>query len=259
MAGLGGFMGYSLGGINWDVTSLGQALGGHVRAVFTLITFIFIICVVATITAFREIPLSYLEGSINKIPDFVNDESPEKSKEENEENQKECLNKDNANPFYGSVDDVEKTRRESQKRRMEMLAPKDEYAALPGKNVAETSFTTNQAHMDVPHPNEEGVASLSHYLMSIIFMPHSLRMVCLTNLFSWSAHVCYSLYFTDYVGEAVFEGDPRVSYRQVSPFETNFNVFRLPINRSNLNCMKKEFVLVASEWQCIRCRVPAIR
>lgn len=25
------------------------------------------------------------------------------------------------------------------------------------------------------------------------------------------AHVCYSLYFTDYVGEAVFGGDPTVS------------------------------------------------
>lgn len=50
--------------------------------------------------------------------------------------------------------------------------------------------------------------SLSHYLMSILHMPHSLRMVCLTNLFCWMAHVCYSLYFTDFVGESVFGGDP---------------------------------------------------
>lgn len=200
-------MGYSLGGINWDATSLGQALGGHVRAVFTLITFIFIFCVFATITAFREIPLSYLEASINVIPNFMKDDSPD----EDEESQKAVLNKEKSNPFYGSVADIEKSRRESQKKRMEMLAPKDEYSTLPGENVAETSFTTNQTHINnVPHPNEEGAASLSHYLLSIVFMPHSLRMVCLTNLFSWSAHVCYSFYFTDYVGEAVFEGDPKV-------------------------------------------------
>lgn len=41
-------------------------------------------------------------------------------------------------------------------------------------------------------------------------MPSSLRILCLTNLFCWMAHVCYSLYFTDFVGEAVFNGDPGV-------------------------------------------------
>lgn len=47
--------------------------------------------------------------------------------------------------------------------------------------------------------------------MSIVYMPYSLRMVCLTNLFCWMAHVCYSLYFTDFVGEAVFHGDPKAA------------------------------------------------
>lgn len=57
MAGLGGFMGYSMGGINWDATAIGRRLGGHVKAVFTIITFIFITCVSLTITSFKEIPL----------------------------------------------------------------------------------------------------------------------------------------------------------------------------------------------------------
>lgn len=61
MAGLGGFMGYGLGGINWDATSIGIALGGHLHATFTLITIIFIICVSYTITSFKEIPLYLLE------------------------------------------------------------------------------------------------------------------------------------------------------------------------------------------------------
>ena len=52
--------------------------------------------------------------------------------------------------------------------------------------------------------------SLREYLLSIVYMPHSLRMVCLTNLFCWMAHVCYSLYFTDFVGEAVYGGNPQV-------------------------------------------------
>ena len=41
-----------------------------------------------------------------------------------------------------------------------------------------------------------------------MYMPYSLRILCLTNLFCWMSLVCYSLYFTDFVGEAVFGGDP---------------------------------------------------
>lgn len=59
---------------------------------------------------------------------------------------------------------------------------------------------------------ENHKVSLKEYLASILYMPHSLRMVCLTNLFCWMAHVCYSLYFTDFVGEAVYGGDPQVRF-----------------------------------------------
>lgn len=63
-------------------------------------------------------------------------------------------------------------------------------------------------------PVEEGPKmSLREYLMTIVYMPHSMRMVCLTNLFCWMAHVCYSLYFTDFVGEAVYGGNPKASQR----------------------------------------------
>ena len=67
-------------------------------------------------------------------------------------------------------------------------------------------------------PVEEGelsakasITTLTQYLWSIIYMPNSMRILCLTNLFCWMSLVCYSLYFTDFVGEAVFKGNPAVS------------------------------------------------
>lgn len=87
-----------------------------------------------------------------------------------------------------------------------------DYIAIAGQHVAETSFTENAGQSnDIRAGSEEAVASFAQYLTSIIFMPHSLRMVCLTNLFCWMAHVCYSLYFTDFVGESVFHGDPKAA------------------------------------------------
>lgn len=50
-------------------------------------------------------------------------------------------------------------------------------------------------------------------------MPRSIKALCMTNLFCWMAHVCYSLYFTDYVGEAVFGGDPMVSKNIVMVYD----------------------------------------
>lgn len=97
-------------------------------------------------------------------------------------------------------------------------------SSLDEKEMGETSFTATddgfqQQQQQETYPNinenenatteQQPVEKLSHYLLSIVYMPHSLRMVCLTNLFCWMAHVCYSLYFTDFVGEAVFNGDPK--------------------------------------------------
>jgi solute carrier family 45, member 1/2/4 len=153
-------------------------LGGHVRAVFTLITFIFVFCVTATITSFKEVPL----GMLDSLKNLCSGNS------------------------YGAIDQEETG------------VENHGYSSVPGENIVkETSFTDEQQqHQQNSNPPifiEEQAPNLSHYLKSILFMPFSIRMVCITNLFCWMAHVCYSLYFTDFVGEAVFDGDPKVRKR----------------------------------------------
>lgn len=61
---------------------------------------------------------------------------------------------------------------------------------------AETVFNENDnITTTIPIGTEEPVATFDQYLMSIVYMPHSLRMVCLTNLFCWMAHVCSNITF----------------------------------------------------------------
>ncbi|XP_018326527.1 proton-associated sugar transporter A isoform X2 [Agrilus planipennis] len=184
MAGLGGFMGYALGGINWDSTALGEYLGGHVKAVFTLITFLFIICVTCTITSFKEIPLFVLEKG-EKL-EFV-DLSKPKSKHPKESDKFDVT----AEANYGTTEELENSSPENP----EDCDDEKGYQNMPMERSE--SFSTPPAE-----------ASLRIYLKSIIQMPSSLRILCVTNLFCWMAHVCYSLYFTDFVGEAVFGGNP---------------------------------------------------
>ena len=75
--------------------------------------------------------------------------------------------------------------------------------------TAETSFSGPDMKDGADSPLGKPTATLLQYLMSILYMPSSLRILCITNLFCWSAHVCYSLFFTDFMGEAAFMGNPK--------------------------------------------------
>ncbi|CAH1988937.1 unnamed protein product [Acanthoscelides obtectus] len=186
MAGLGGFFGYALGGINWDVTFIGKLLGGHVRAVFTLITVIFVVCVTYTVTSFKEIPLGLLELKADHSESI-----PFESSEEGNARRVKAYGtlKDDTGEEYDGDSSYQNIQNGDQ-----MQEPLHQVYETPRKSIA-------------PNPN----ASFLIYLQSIIYMPHSIRMLCLTNLFCWMAHVCYSLYFTDFVGEAVYLGNPVAS------------------------------------------------
>ncbi|KAJ8935257.1 hypothetical protein NQ318_007067 [Aromia moschata] len=184
MAGLGGFFGYALGGINWDATAIGILLGGHVRAVFTLITVLFVVCVAYTVTSFKEIPLRVLELQ----------KGDSQRKDESDENTAVYLDEIQT---YGTLEEEEDEPKVGE-------IKLDIVGADQGEDDEKMEILREPRRSIAADPN----ASLLLYLQSIVYMPHSIRMLCLTNLFCWMAHVCYSLYFTDFVGEAVFEGNP---------------------------------------------------
>lgn len=203
MAGLGGSLGYVMGALDWG--RLATLFGGHIRLVFTLVLFIFLGCVGVTLTSFREIPLDVLtmpdskrkslggEQQYNKVP--AEDAGYGALEQAAVEGDLEPGRSSSANPF-----------RANKAGRLQ-----GETEGKQQLTVTETSFSQASP---VPVENwEEGdgaatVASFKTYLWSIIYMPASLRWLCLTNLFCWSSLVCYSLYFTDFVGQAVFEGNP---------------------------------------------------
>jgi hypothetical protein len=42
-------------------------------------------------------------------------------------------------------------------------------------------------------------------------MPRAMKILVLTNLFSWAAYLSFCMYFTTFVGEVIYKGDPGVS------------------------------------------------
>ncbi|XP_055905348.1 proton-associated sugar transporter A [Eupeodes corollae] len=185
MAGLGGTFGYAIGGIDWESTRIGSFMGGNIPTVFMLVTVCFLLCYLVTITSFREIPLPLMEKDELLKPLSAGAITKETSKNNNQ-------------IFY-----IKETTTLELKMAEEDLE-------------AESNGTTNGNVMKYKPPNTAdpemcGVnerISLGQYLKSIVIMPKSMRILSLTNLLCWMGHVCYCLYFTDFVGEAVFNGDP---------------------------------------------------
>ncbi|WAR04783.1 S45A2-like protein, partial [Mya arenaria] len=218
MAGMGGSVGYLMGGINWEATSFGAALGGHVRVVFTGVLLMFIVCVILTVTSFKEVtlkelgvPKEQLQKKVKRVKKakyrkFVNESSEDDTDEEGE-----CVKETNVS--YGTLgsngcaNNVHSGNEKNQDGNYAIDMPDTQNTnSVPDTNGnrMEMTQTTNIVSESIIKE-----VSLKTYLRSIIKMPKSLLILCVTNLFCWMSLVCYSLYFTDFVGQSVFGGDPR--------------------------------------------------
>lgn len=99
----------------------------------------------------------------------------------------------------------------------ELLKPVNESA------VVEEMKKLNPEHIESDQTKEDDSGeehmTLVQYLKTIVVMPRSLQILCITNLFCWMSHLCYNLYFTDFVGEAVFHGNPKPDSPDYSLYE----------------------------------------
>lgn len=180
MAGFGGCIGYMLCAINWDQTIFGSIIGDNIKTVFTLVTVIFICAMLLTITSFREIPLKLIESDqmLRPITQIVIEKEKERLK-----------------AIALTTVSFESEVNSSQR---------------PSSSHETSNEILKPINGSVDDQSDEPVTLLM-YLKSIVFMPKPLRILCITNLLSWMGHILYCLYFTDFVGEVVFGGDPAAS------------------------------------------------
>ncbi|XP_077283736.1 membrane-associated transporter protein-like isoform X2 [Arctopsyche grandis] len=150
MAGIGGFLGFALGGIDWNDIEIGNWIGGNIKFLFLMATIILIISVTVTVTSFKEIPLDLMEKA---------------NKKADEEN-KNFINN-------------------------------DELLESPVVDIAETVTSQNSDKFN-----------MKEYIKSIVFLSRPMKILYLTNVLAWISFLSYALYFTDFVGECVYGGNP---------------------------------------------------
>ncbi|XP_037044393.1 proton-associated sugar transporter A-like isoform X2 [Bradysia coprophila] len=169
MAGVGGFFGYSSTGIDWEKTMIGKLFGGNVETVFGIVIILISLSSIVSLTSFREIPLPLMEKD-------------------------ELLR-----PLTHTAVKQEVHRKRNTIEIVQEVHETEHYEQRNGDVEIQIPLLKSG--------NDENT-SLTQYLRSIFIMPRLMQILCLTNLLSWMAFVSYALYFTDFVGEAVFMGDP---------------------------------------------------
>ena len=180
MVSIGGCVGYLITAIDWASNPLGISLGGQERAVFIVLIILFACSFCVTFSAAHEVPLSDERYSQLET--------------------RAALSAVDASPETKGLLDSERGRRTK--------------SDLEPNGVVISGIA-------IPVPRSVISGTLTSLIMSLVSrmmtltpirslrnVPFVLRRLALANFFSWTAIMGFNLFYTDFVGQAVYGGDP---------------------------------------------------
>uniref|UniRef100_A0A3B3ZD52 Uncharacterized protein n=1 Tax=Periophthalmus magnuspinnatus TaxID=409849 RepID=A0A3B3ZD52_9GOBI len=157
-AGLGGAVGYMLGGLDWTGTALGQAFKAQEQVLFMFTAVVFIISVTLHMFSIPEQPISPRVPGVSQNPDSTSQSS---------------------------------------------LRPVDHTTPMLDA-IAEESYLMLKCLM---------------FVSCVFQMPTQLWRLCICHLLTWFAYIAEAVFFTDFMGQVIFQGDPIVSTAPVNSTE----------------------------------------
>lgn len=191
MVSLGGFMGYLITALNWNSWSFGTYFGNQERTVFSLLTLLFTILLSATVIVAQEKPLNSviseiklpLTSSATKLS--IGNGSIEIGLTEN-----------------GIVLDPGIPRTPSSN------------SLLLGRSPSKSVFSKVYCHLITACLNIFRLfwvnlhEKLPEPVQRLCEIPLVLRHLALAHFCSWTAIMGFNLFYTDFVGNAVYQGNP---------------------------------------------------
>ncbi|XP_051733719.1 membrane-associated transporter protein isoform X1 [Ctenopharyngodon idella] len=181
LTGLGGACGYLIGAMDWGHSALGFALGSEYQVIYFFSSLTWGIFLTMHLFSIPEKPL---------IKDHSSDSCPTTSP----------LLEGPDHNGYGAVS--------------------KEPPPLP--DMRQRSFSAlSEANAVTPsakHPNSEVQKrmTLKSLLSAMISMPSHYRCLCVSHLLGWTAFLCNMLFFTDFMGQIVYKGNPYAEHNSTS-------------------------------------------
>ncbi|NWS23041.1 S45A2 protein, partial [Pachyramphus minor] len=166
--GLGGALGYLTGAMDWGQTVLGYSLASEFQVIFLFAALVFIICLTVHLCSIPEVPLRHKNEEAKFLLEVT-----ERHK-------------------YNSIEE------EIKNGYLKSTCTEIKAAAKPGKcAVASQVSAEDQRQM-----------TLKSLLKTLLSMPSHYRCLCVSHLFGWMAFLSNMLFFTDFMGQVVYQGNP---------------------------------------------------
>ncbi|KAL7844031.1 hypothetical protein SRHO_G00225700 [Serrasalmus rhombeus] len=173
LTGLGGACGYLIGAMDWGHSALGVLLGSEYQVIyfFSALTWSFFLTV--HLFSIPETPLSkqfISESSAPTAPLIVASNGT----------------------GYGALS--------------KELVPTPELRPRSFSALSEANAVTSSAKQ--PSKEVQKRMTLKSLLSAMINMPTHYRCLCVSHLLGWTAFLCNMLFFTDFMGQIVYKGNP---------------------------------------------------
>ncbi|XP_071751146.1 membrane-associated transporter protein [Centroberyx gerrardi] len=187
LTGLGGACGYLVGAMDWGHSALGQLLGSEYQVIYFFSALTWGIFLSVHLFSIPEQPLGKVTPSDSSAPSALRLLG-------SHSNGYGALPKEPVSPVVtASVPD---------------LRPRS-FSAL-----GEANSVTSSAKQ----PNKEAQKTMTfRSLMKAMFnMPSHYRYLCISHLLGWTAFLCNMLFFTDFMGQIVYKGNPYADHNSTA-------------------------------------------
>ncbi|XP_024917713.1 membrane-associated transporter protein isoform X2 [Cynoglossus semilaevis] len=185
LTGLGGAFGYLVGAMDWGHSVLGQLLGSEYQVIYFFSALTWSIFLTVHLFSIPEQPL-------DKDP-FDSDLSPPSA----------LRMLGNHCSGYGTLS-------------------KEPVLRVSISDVRPRSFSAlgeaNSVTSSAKQPNKEAQKRMtfSSLMKTIATMPNHYRSLCVSHLLGWTAFLCNMLFFTDFMGQIVYRGNPYAEHNSTS-------------------------------------------
>ncbi|XP_037547906.1 membrane-associated transporter protein [Nematolebias whitei] len=186
--GLGGACGYLVGAMDWGHSVLGRLLGSEYQVIYFFSALTWGIFITVHLFSIPEKPLG-------KDPSVSDPSSPsDLPLIRSHSNGYGALRKDSVSPVIPtSVGD---------------MRPRS-FSAL-----GEANSVTSSAKQ--PNKEDQKKMTFRSLMKAIVNMPSHYRCLCISHLLGWTAFLCNMLFFTDFMGQIVYKGNPYADHNSTA-------------------------------------------
>ncbi|MBN3319268.1 S45A2 protein, partial [Atractosteus spatula] len=222
LTGLGGACGYFVGAIDWGHSALGVLLGSEYQVIYFFSAIILWVFLIIHLFSIPEIPLGK-DSPLNPDSDttgLLSNHSNSYGAVVREANHEPGLR---APSFaaLGEANAVTPSAKQPNKEDTHTHSIQGEFSQKP--NTYQYGFGLREetgAQGGKPHEHDmfkvQKRMTLKSLVRAMMSMPNHYRCLCISHLIGWTAFLCNMLFFTDFMGQIVYKGDPYAEHNSTA-------------------------------------------